>query len=241
MSKSSVLKRLYLLWRERNFFGLRRKLPEDIFSEVYKKNTWGGDPGTFYSGSGTDHPNVVLYIEHLVEFIKTRKITSIAEIGCGDFTIMQEVLDRVNIHYTGADIVPELIGHHQEEYGNDKRQFIQLNAAKDDLPHADMIIIRQVLQHLSNSEIKKILTKLSKYRYAYITEHLPVTDNVEYNLDKITGPHIRMRVNSGVFIDMPPFNCKNVSVLFEYRQDDKLKRKLVPAVIRTYMVDNTRL
>jgi len=240
MSKSSVLKRLYLLWRERNFFGLRRKLPEDIFSEVYKKNTWGGDPGTFYSGSGTDHPNVVLYIEHLVEFIKTRKIASIAEIGCGDFTIMQEVLDRVNIHYTGADIVPELIRHHQEANGNDKRQFIQLNAAKDDLPHADMIIIRQVLQHLSNSDIEKILPKLSKYRYAYITEHLPVTDNVEYNLDKITGPHIRMRVNSGVFIDMPPFNCKNVSVLFEYRQDDKLKRKLVPAVIRTYMVDNTR-
>jgi Methyltransferase domain len=240
MSKPGMFKKLYLLWRERNFFGLKRKNPEDIFSDVYKKNTWGGDPGTFYSGSGTDHPNVVLYIEHLVEFIQSRNIHSIVEIGCGDFTIMQEVLERVHVHYTGADIVPDLIRHHQETYGNEKRKFIQLNAAKDDLPVADMIIIRQVLQHLSNDDIQKILPKFSKYKYAYITEHLPVTDDVEHNLDKITGPHIRMRVNSGVFIDKPPFNCKNVSVLFEYRQDDKLKRKLVPAVIRTYLVDNAR-
>ena len=76
------------------------------------------------------------------------------------------------------------------------------------------------------------------FKYALITEHVPITADVEFNLDKITGPHIRMRVNSRVFIDKPPFNINHAKILFEYREDDPVKGKLIPAVVRTYLLEN---
>ena len=48
-----------------------------------------------------------------------------------------------------------------------------MNIVKDNLPSADCIILRQVLQHLSNAEVQQIITKLSAYKYIILTEHLP--------------------------------------------------------------------
>jgi Methyltransferase domain len=232
----SLTKKIYLWWKERRFLGLKEKPTQDVFSEIYKKNIWGGKPGTFYSGTGTHNPNTTTYITNIANFINSHQVKKLVEIGCGDFTITKEILQQVKVDYTGGDVVKELIAHHQEKYQNSNTRFCVLNAIEDKLPEGDMVIIRQVLQHLNNEQIQKILLKLGQYKYAVITEHVPVTADAEFNLDKIQGPHIRMRVNSGVFIDKPPFNCKNVTVLFEYRQDDMVKKKLVPAVIRTYLI-----
>jgi hypothetical protein len=134
------------------------------------------------------------------------------------------------------DVVPDLIAHHLEKNANAKTQFLVKDAISEPLPKADLLIIRQVLQHLKNNQISQILQKLDNFKYAIITEHLPITEDVEYNLDKVTGPHIRMRMNSGVFIDKPPFSLPNVSVLMEYREDDPVKKKMVPAVMRSYLI-----
>ncbi len=238
MFKKLVPKKIYLWWKERNFRHLQNKQPEQIFADVYKENTWGGEKGTFYSGVGTSNPNTRIYLDNLIAFVKEHKIQKILDIGCGDFSIMKQLTEAVVVDYTGADVVEDLVNHHQLKFQNERTRFIQLNAINDSLPPADLVTIRQVLQHLSNDQIKKILGKLSAFRYVLITEHVPVTDDAEYNLDKIAGPHIRMRVNSGVFIDKPPFNITNTSVLFEYREDDKVKNKMVPAVIRTWLIEN---
>jgi SAM-dependent methyltransferase len=199
----------------------------------------GGGNGVFYSGTGTANPNTAIYLNNLTAFIKEHKIQKILDIGCGDFSIMKQLTERVDIDYTGGDVVEDLIKHHQAKFQNATTHFIQLNAIEDYLPDADLVTIRQVLQHLNNNQIQTILSKLSKFKYVLITEHVPITDDAEYNLDKIAGPHIRMRVNSGVFIDKPPFNVKNTKILFEYREDDKVKNKMVPAVTRTYLIKNT--
>ena len=140
--------------------------------------------------------------------------------------------------YTGADLVEDMLAHHREKYGNEKTRFVVLNAIKDELPQAELVTIRQVLQHLSNAQIQEILNKLSAFKYVIITEHMLTSDNVVPNLDKIPGPHIRTRVLSSVFIDKPPFNVKNPKVLFEYAEDEKVKSVLHPAVIRTYLIAN---
>lgn len=198
----------------------------------------GGGKGTFFSGTGTANPNTSIYLDNLIAFIKEHKVQKILDIGCGDFSIMKQLTERVNVDYIGGDVVEDLIQHHQEKFQNTSTHFIKLNAIEDDLPDAELVTIRQVLQHLNNNQIQTILDKVAKFKYVLITEHVPITDNAEYNLDKIAGPHIRMRVNSGVFIDKPPFNIKNSTILFEYREDDKVKNKLVPAVIRTYLIKN---
>lgn len=236
--KTLLPKKLYLWYKDRHFRHLRKKSTEEVFAEIYRDNTWGGEKGSFHSGAGTSNPNTHIYIEQLVKFISENNIRSVLEIGCGDFTIMQQVLSQVQVAYTGGDVVEALIQHHQATHQDAQTHFIQLNAIKDSLPAADLVIIRQVLQHLSNEQILQILPKLNNFRYALITEHVPVTADLEYNLDKISGPHIRMRINSGVFIDKPPFNVQHVQTLFEYREDDKVKNRMVPAVMRTCLVKN---
>lgn len=232
------LRKLYIWYRERYFWHLKKKKVEQIFSEVYRQNQWGGTPGTFYSGEGTYGPGTSIYIDNIAAFIKEQAIKSVLDIGCGDFSVMSKVLEKADVHYTGGDVVPELILHHQQHYANERTKFIRLNAITDQLPDADLVIIRQVLQHLGNDQIMQILGKLSKFRYAVITEHILLGDRVIPNLDKIPGPHIRTRVFSSVIIDAPPFNVKNARVLFEYRFDEKIKSKLYPAVIRTYLLSN---
>ena len=233
-----MFKKIYLWWKDRHFRHLKKRSPEEIFSDVYKNNIWGGEKGVFYSGAGTRNPNTSIYIDKLRDFIRQHQIRSILEIGCGDFEIMDKVLAGINIRYEGTDVVDDLIYHNNRTFGNDLISFKKINAIDQELPSADLIIIRQVLQHLSNAQIVSILSKLTKFKYAFITEHVPITENVDYNLDKITGPHIRMRVNSGVFIDHPPFNIKNSRILFEYREDDPVKGKMIRAVMRTYLIEN---
>lgn len=236
MFKIPFLRKLYLWYRERYFWHLKKKGVEQIFSDIYKNNEWGGQRGTFYSGEGTHSPGTLLYIEKLSAFINNNNVKTVLDIGCGDFAIMSKILEKVDVRYAGADVVPELIEHHQQHYANEKTSFIRLNAITEELPDADLVTIRQVLQHLSNEQISKILSKLSKFKYVIISEHILLGDFVVPNLDKIPGPHIRTRFFSSVIIDAPPFNVKNATVLFEHRFDEKVKSKLYPAVIRTYLI-----
>ena len=233
-----MLKKFLLWWRQRDFHQLQKKKVEDIFSEIYSKNTWGGKPGEFYSGSGTHNPDVQRYIDTVRAFIKEKNIRSVLEIGCGDFHISSQIIEGLNVTYTGTDVVEEMMKHHQGKFGRAGISFRYLNAIDDQLPPSDMVIIRQVLQHLGNAQISNILDKIQSFRYALITEHLPASEKPDYNVDKIPGPHIRMKFNSGVFIDKPPFNVRNTSVLLEYQHDDVIQKRIVPAVMRTYLVES---
>ncbi len=82
-----------------------------------------------------------------------------------------------------------------------------MDITEDELPKGDCIILRQVLQHLSNSEIQKIIKKLSPYKYVILSEHIP-TGNFIPNKDIIAGQGIRLKQNSGVKLLEPPFNLK---------------------------------
>jgi hypothetical protein len=135
------------------------------------------------------------------------------------------------------DVVPDLVGFNNHNFSNEKIKFILGDAIEEPLRHADLIIIRQVLQHLDNASIAKILDKVRNYRFALITEHIPITKDVKYNIDKVTGPNIRMKMNSGVFIEASPFSLPNTRIFLSYRADDQIKKKIVPAVMRTSLYE----
>ena len=61
---------------------------------------------------------------------------------------------------TAVDIVETLIERNKTLFKRDNLEFLCLDIVKDELPKADCVIIRQVLQHLSNTEIQHILKKL---------------------------------------------------------------------------------
>lgn len=124
---------------------------------------------------------------------------------------MKQVLSD-GLRYTGFDVVQSLISSNNERFGNESVTFACMNGADEEveLPSADMVIARQVLQHLDNASIHKLLLKFSKYKYVLITEHIYVHPPVPYNVDKIPGPDIR---RSGVLVDSPPFSLAHTAAL----------------------------
>ncbi len=191
---------------------------KDVFSYIYKNNVWGTseqDESPFFSGGGSHESNVIdPYISLLKSIIENNKIESVFEIGCGDFNIMNQVLETCTwpCKYTGMDVVDELVQFNREKYGNNRISFVSGDASSDTviLPNAELLIIRQVLQHLDNSCISSILSHLPEYRYALITEHVSDNKDIQYNIDKPVGEHIRLLMNSGVYIEHAPFNITNV-------------------------------
>jgi hypothetical protein len=197
----------------------------ETFSEIYKNNVWGGKSGEFFSGEGSRGKYAKVYAETVKNFIAENDIEKVVDLGCGDFQVASMFVSD-DFHYTGCDVVPDLIEHLNKNFGSEKRNFRQANIVEDKLPEGDLCLIRQVLQHLSNAEIERILENCKKFRYLIITEHYP-NPNVELvpNLDIPHGPDMRLHYDSAVVLDKPPFNLQNVKLLVETEADDDTRIK----------------
>ncbi|MDX1602894.1 MAG: class I SAM-dependent methyltransferase [Salinimicrobium sediminis] len=181
---------------------------KDAMAQIYKNNLWGGNKIEFYSGLGSHHPETVdEYIRVVSGFLKDLEIPPVVcDLGCGDFNIGKGLV-KYTLRYTAVDIVPELIEHNKKQFQADHLEFHVLDIATDDLPKGDCAILRQVLQHLSNEEIKRVVEKLYDFKYVILTEHLP-EGNFEPNKDIISGQGIRLKKQSGVDLLSSPFNLK---------------------------------
>jgi hypothetical protein len=178
---------------------------------------WGksDDPSQpFYSGSGS-HDNRItqLYVSHVTSFFKNLpNKPDIVDLGCGDFAIGSKIRQYCN-HYIACDIVPALITHNKVKYKNLNVNFEVLDLNNDTLPSGDIVIIRQVLQHLTNAQIQRLIPKISlSYKILILTEHLPKSNTFLPNIDKPEGMDIRFDIkagyNSGVVLTKHPFNLR---------------------------------
>ncbi len=181
---------------------------KDAMEQIYENNLWGDNKSEFYSGLGSHHPETVnLYIAAVSDFLKNLESPPVVcDLGCGDFNIGKELV-KYSKKYIAIDIVPALITHNKKEFQADNLEFYALDIAKDVLPSGDIAILRQVLQHLSNAEIKEVVEKLYNFKYVILTEHLPEGD-FESNKNIISGQGIRLKKQSGVNLLAPPFNFK---------------------------------
>lgn len=177
-------------------------------NQIYDMHLWGGNDFDFYSGDGSHHPNIIKpYLQAVSTFLKSfEKPLIVCDLGCGDFNIGKHLV-KFTKKYIGVDIVENLIERNKTLFKADNLEFHCLDISKDELPKADCIILRQVLQHLSNAEIKLIVERLSNYKYVILTEHIP-TGAFETNKDIISGQGNRLKHKSGVDLLKPPFNLK---------------------------------
>ena len=181
---------------------------KDAMAQIYEKNLWGGEKYTFYSGNGSHNSEIVApYIQAVSLFLKSfNNKLKVCDLGCGDFNVGKQLVDHTK-DYKAVDIVENLIAYNKANFKQKKLQFHCLNIAEDELPLGDCVILRQVLQHLSNHEVKNILDKIMTYKYIILTEHLPSGDFVP-NKDIISGQGIRLKKQSGLNLLAPPFNFK---------------------------------
>lgn len=187
----------------------------ETFSEIYEKNVWGGEQGEFYSGDGSTAKYATVYAETIRKFAAENKIERVVDLGCGDFRVASKFVSE-DFHYTGCDVVPSLVEYLNEKYKSETVEFRCVNIVEDELPDGDLCLIRQVLQHLSNREIERVLSNARKFKYLVITEHYP-SPQKEFlpNLDIPHGPNMRVQFDSAVVLDKPPFNLKNVELLLD--------------------------
>jgi hypothetical protein len=181
---------------------------KDAMEQVYEMKLWGGRSFDFYSGIGSHHVEVVNpYLEVVISFLNSfHNELTLCDLGCGDFNIGKELVNYTR-KYHAIDIVAGLIKRNTEKYKEDHLEFHCLDIAVDDLPFGDCALLRHVLQHLSNTEIQRIVSKLSNFEYIIITEHVPEGDFIP-NKDIISGQGIRLKKKSGVNLIAAPFNLK---------------------------------
>ena len=177
-------------------------------TQIYENNLWGGEKSEFYSGLGSHQPETVNpYITVVSAFLKDFETPPVVcDLGCGDFNIGKELV-KYSKKYIAIDIVPNLILHNRKEFKADNLEFRALDIATDVLPSGDVAILRQVLQHLSNAEIKSVVEKLTAFKYIILTEHIPEED-FEPNKDIISGHGTRLKKQSGVNLYASPFNFR---------------------------------
>jgi hypothetical protein len=186
----------------------------NIFDPVYRAAS-GARPGGVepYSDSSASSPTVATYVAFVRNFILQRRVETLVEIGCGDFAIGQRFAEKAE-RYLGVDESSEIIERNRAAFGSAAIQFAQADATRDDLPPSDLCLIRQVLGRLDNASIEQILTRVAAHRYVLITEHLPAPARLATpNLDKRSGPGVRLTFQSGVYVEHPPFSRKGETML----------------------------
>lgn len=184
-------------------------------TQVYEMKLWGGDESDYYSGEGSHDPKLVKpYVDVVTSFLTSfGSPLVVCDLGCGDFNIGKELV-KYSKKYIAVDIVPDLIARNKKKFQNPNLKFQCLDIATDDLPSGDCALVRQVLQHLSNAEVQRIVSKLVGFKYVIVTEHLPVGD-FNPNKEIISGQGIRIKKQSGVNLVAPPFN-------FEVKEEREL-------------------
>jgi len=181
---------------------------KDVMNQIYEMNLWGGNQFDFYSGIGSHDAKIIdPYLKVIIAFLESyNRSLIVCDLGCGDFNIGKH-LTKYSKKYIAIDIVENLTKRNKNLYKDHNLEFYCLDIINDKLPSGDCIILRQVLQHLSNKDIEKVIKKITVYKYIILTEHIPLGNFVS-NKDIISGQGIRLKQNSGVNILETPFNLK---------------------------------
>jgi SAM-dependent methyltransferase len=178
---------------------------EDAFDRIYSDHAWGGLGGELRSGDGSGGEYATAWLRMIDPVLRKYHPASLCDIGCGDFRVGKEIAKSVPM-YIGVDISGIVIAHNQESNSREGVEFIRADVTSEKLPSADVAIMRQILQHLSNTEILLALNNVRRhYPITIITEHVCIGKGCRPNIDITHGPGTRTPFVSGVFIDAAPF------------------------------------
>lgn len=186
------------------------KPASEIFSEIYQRQLWGRPEGErkFSSGHGSHmDEHVIPYVEAVQTFVGGLSWKpSVVDLGCGDFNVGSKIRQHFTT-YIACDVAPQVLDENRQRYANLDVEFRQLDMIVDEFPDADVCIIRQVLQHLSNADISTVVEKTRKFKVLILTEPIPRSPFTP-NLDQPTGVSSRLArgIPSGVVVTEPPFS-----------------------------------
>ncbi len=134
--------------------------PKQYFDRIYRYNFWGGKSSR--SGTGSEGEFARQKIAILDEIIKEHQVSSILDLGCGDFFWMQEIAGAVD-RYHGVDIVESVIEANKRQFENEQVSFSCLDLSDPEqqkmLPvrEVDLVTCLDVFGHMLNQEVDSLL------------------------------------------------------------------------------------
>jgi 2-polyprenyl-3-methyl-5-hydroxy-6-metoxy-1,4-benzoquinol methylase len=132
---------------------VNQQLLTNTFNRIYAEGTWGKDvAGKGTSGTGSTLEITREYRAYVEDFIRTHNVKSVVDAGSGDWTF-SSAIDWNGASYLGVDIASDVIATVRTKYEKGNIRF-QVGDITDDLPAADLLISKDVLQHLSNELVQ---------------------------------------------------------------------------------------
>ncbi len=170
-----------------------------VFSDIYDRNAWHHG-----SGTGSLPETTGPYREMLVRFLRDNAIASVVDFGCGDWQFAR-LMDWTGIDYLGLDVVPAVVAANRARFAAPGIRFETVGALAD-LPPADLLLCKDVLQHLPLEEIEACLAFFAtRYRFALVTND--VLPDTGLNAPVPHGACRPLR------LDLPPFGRAAAAVL----------------------------
>lgn len=114
---------------------------------AFEEADWSDASGAPRSGSGSTLEYTERLRAALPDVFKRYKVKTFLDAPCGDWHWMSAV-DLTGITYIGGDISASLIKDNAGKYTSKKVSFQHLDITEDDLPKADMMMVRDCLFHL---------------------------------------------------------------------------------------------
>jgi SAM-dependent methyltransferase len=133
-------------------------VPSTVFAEVYRTDKWGVGYG---QGSSIKYTNPLRIF--LNSFVPALRIRSISDVGCGYPEMMTIFMkDHIGVDYIGCDAVPFVIKYNNENNIVHNMKFNVTDCIKDtkSIPICDLLICKDVLQHLPNNVVANLLPQL---------------------------------------------------------------------------------
>lgn len=185
------------------------------FENIYEEGYWGAE---IKSGAGSTLEATKVTRQIMSKLVQDYKITSIVDVACGDFTWMPMVLSELENHvnYLGCDIVDKLVKAHQQKYP--QYEFRSLDFVEEKVPQGDLVLCRDVLQHLPVKDIKKALINISNCGAKYLLATTHIRRHGFRNKRDIRPGKCSDRNLMG-----PPFNLPNPLIIYseQYEGQDK--------------------
>ena len=152
--------------------GVNQRSPlTDTFNRIYSEGTWGRDvTGKGTSGTGSTLNITREYRAYVEDFIRKNNVRSVVDAGCGDWTF-SSAIDWGQVNYLGVDIASDVIDAVRKKHETTNIKF-QVGDITEELPAADLLISKDVLQHLSNALVAKFIRnnlKKGKYKWVLLT------------------------------------------------------------------------
>jgi hypothetical protein len=157
---------------------------KDIFTQIYNNKIWGNGIEIPYSGSGSKPANALPYVEIIKTFISDNEISTILDFGHGDFEIWKSWGDEAFLgsDYLGIDVAEGLSDTINLKHGNSNRRFKFLDISQTSLPPAQLLISKDVLQHLPILDVTNFINQFLNYENIIICNDIYIRGSIIFEL-----------------------------------------------------------